>query len=97
MKPLFCAIAMLLTGLILPAQNTDFAPVGAKWYYSEIIFITSAEAHIWISFFIPITYFLPARATQCDTYICGEIKFCFKSCPAYYRIRFQGELSGKMV
>ncbi len=46
MKPLFCAIAMLLTGLILPAQNTDFAPVGAKWYYSELNFALKVVPHI---------------------------------------------------
>lgn len=46
MKKLFTTTALLLCAAMLPAQNPDFAPVGAKWYYSELNFALKTIPHI---------------------------------------------------
>lgn len=46
MKKLFTITAFLLGTALLGAQGTDFAPVGARWYYSEVDFALRTVPHI---------------------------------------------------
>lgn len=43
---LFAVLTLLLTTSSLQAQNTDFAPVGAKWIYSELDFALRSVPHV---------------------------------------------------
>jgi len=46
MKKLLTITAFLLGTALLGAQGTDFAPVGARWYYSEVDFALRTVPHI---------------------------------------------------
>jgi len=42
----YLLLSLLLTTTCLQAQNTDFAPVGAKWYYAELDFALNVRPDI---------------------------------------------------
>jgi hypothetical protein len=46
MKKFFTIAAFSLCAALLAAQGADFAPVGAKWYYSELNFALKTIPHI---------------------------------------------------